>query len=209
VDPIAKPLVILVDDDAALRDSLRWLLESAGHCVADYSSAEDFLAACDPGQRGCLVLDIRMPGMSGLELQDELSRRGWHMPIIFITGHGDVPTAVSAVKKGALEFLEKPFNDEALLGLVSQALERDARAQAETDGQREFEARLATLTQREREVLELIVSGKRNREIAEGLQVSIKTVEAHRAKVMQKTGVSSLAELVQLVHNLALTRGKP
>ncbi len=201
VDSALQPLVNLVDDDAALRDSLRWLLESAGHRVADYASAEGFLDAFDPVQRGCLVLDIRMPGMSGLELQDELGRRGSRLPIIFITGHGDVPTAVTAVKKGAFEFVEKPFNDQEFLRLIERAVERDANVRAETDGQRAFQERLAGLTQREREVMDLIVAGRRNREIAEALQVSIKTVEAHRAKVMQKTGVASLAELVQLIHS--------
>ncbi len=200
MDSTAQPLVNLVDDDPALRDSLRWLLESAGHRVADFASAEGFLSAFDPAQRGCLVLDIRMPGMSGLELQDELGRRGSRLPIIFITGHGDVPTAVSAVKKGAFEFVEKPFNDQQFLGLVERAIARDAEFRRQSHGQRLFQERLATLTQREREVLDLIVAGRRNREIAETLQVSIKTVEAHRAKVMQKTGASSLAELVQAIH---------
>jgi FixJ family two-component response regulator len=206
VDEPDKPLVYLVDDDAALRDSLRWLLEAAGHGVVSHACAEDFLDSYDPAQPGCLVLDIRMPGMSGLELQDELARRGYPIPIIFITGHGDVPTAVSAVKKGAIQFLEKPFNDQVLLGFIDNAFAADARARAEADGQRSFEERLARLTQREREVLDDIVSGLRNREIAEKLGVSIKTVEAHRAKVMQKTGAASLAELVQLVHTLAAVR---
>jgi FixJ family two-component response regulator len=206
VDESDKPLVHLVDDDAALRDSLQWLLESAGYRVASHASAEDFLAAYDPAQPGCLVLDIRMPGMSGLELQDELARKDCPIPIIFITGHGDVPTAVSAMKKGAIQFLEKPFNDQVFLGLVDNAIADDARARAEADGQRSFEERLARLTQREREVMDDIVAGLRNREIAEKLGVSIKTVEAHRAKVMQKTGAASLAELVQLVHSSAAAR---
>jgi len=208
VDQTARPLVNLVDDDEALRDSLRWLLESAGHRVADFATADAFLEAFDPEQRGCLVLDIRMPGMSGLELQEELVRRGSRIPIIFITGHGDVPTAVSAVKKGAFEFLEKPFNDRAFLALIENALAFDEQLHADADDQRSFEARLSTLTQREREVMELIVAGKRNREIAEELRVSIKTVEAHRAKVMHKTSASSLAELVQLVHASAAVRSK-
>ena len=207
MDDLPKPVVTLVDDDAALRDSLQWLLESAGHVVRGYACSEDFLAAYDPEQPGCLVLDIRMPGMSGLELQDELLRLGHWIPIIFITGHGDVPTAVSAVKKGAIEFLEKPFNDQKLLALVDSALAFDGRARAQAVGQRSFEARLASLTQREREVMDLFVAGRRNREIAELLQVSIKTVEAHRAKVMQKTGAATLAELLQLIHTTA-ARGK-
>jgi FixJ family two-component response regulator len=206
VDEPSKSVVNVVDDDEALRDSLHWLLESAGHVVAAHPSAEAFLAAYRPEQPGCLVLDIRMPGMSGLELQDELIRRGHAIPIIFITGHGDVPTAVSAVKKGAVEFLEKPFNDQALLGLVGNALAFDAQARAQADGLRSVETRLASLTQREREVMELVVAGRRNREIAEQLDVSIKTVEAHRAKIMQKMGADTLAELLQVIHSASSAR---
>ena len=194
-----KPVVHVVDDDEALRDSLRWLLESAGHSVADHATAESFLATYDPEQAGCLVLDIRMPGMSGLELQDELKRRGHAIPIIFITGHADVPMAVSAVKKGAIEFIEKPFNDHAFLALINNALALDIET-------RRAAARLLTLTQREREVMERVVAGKRNKDIAAELSVNIKTVEAHRAKLMQKMGVGSLAELVQLVSNAGAPR---
>src|SRR5512140_2560579 len=140
------PVVHVVDDDEALRDSLRWLLESAGHGVATYSTAESFLADFEPERPGCLVLDIRMPGMSGLELQDKLNRRGYTIPIIFVTGHGDVPMAVNAVKKGALEFIEKPFNDQAFLVLIKNALAVDAEM-------RRAAARLEALTQREREVM--------------------------------------------------------
>lgn len=204
----AQPIVNIVDDEEALRDSLQWLLESAGHAVSAHASAEDFLSAYRPEQPSCLVLDIRMPGMSGLELQDELIRLGHSIPIIFITGHGDVPTAVSAVKKGAVEFLEKPFSDQALLALVENALAFDAQARAAADGLRSVEARLAVLTQREREVMDLVVAGKRNREIAEQLHVSIKTVEAHRAKIMQKTGAGTLAELLQVVHAASSGRSK-
>jgi FixJ family two-component response regulator len=195
----AGPVVHVVDDDEALRDSLRWLLESAGHRVATYATAESFLATWEPEQAGCLVLDIRMPGMSGLELQDKLKRRGHTIPIIFVTGHGDVPMAVNAVKKGALEFIEKPFNDQAFLVLIKNALAFDAETRRAT-------ARLVTLTQREREVMELIVAGKRNQDIAAKLSINIKTVEAHRANVMRKTGVGSLAELVQLVHGAGAPR---
>ena len=186
------PLVHVVDDDAALRDSLRWLLESAGLRVATYASAESFLEAYAAAQGGCLLLDIRMPGMSGLELQDELKRRGYTIPIVFITGHGDVPMAVNAVKKGALEFIEKPYNAQALLVMVDHALDIDAEA-------RRVAAHLGRLTKREREVMELVIAGKRNQDIAAELSISIKTVEAHRAGMMWKMGVDSLAELVQLV----------
>jgi len=193
----AGPVVSIVDDDEALRDSLRWLLESSGYSVATYVTAESFLAAYDPDQAGCLVLDIRMPGMSGLELQDELMRRGHAIPVIFVTGHGDVPTAVRAMKKGAVEFIEKPFNDQAFLALIDNVLAFDARARTEAARTLSLAARFAKLTAREREVMECIIAGKRNKEMADELCVSIKTIEAHRAKVMQKTGAGSLAELVQ------------
>jgi FixJ family two-component response regulator len=196
---LTKPVVHVVDDDAALRDSLRWLLESAGRSVATYATAEAFLATYEPEQAGCLVLDVRMPGMSGLELQDRLKRRGYTIPIIFITGHGDVPMAVNAVKKGALEFIEKPFNDQAFLALIKKALAFDAETRRASE-------RLGTLTQREREVLELIVEGRRNQEIAAALSINIKTVEAHRASVMRKTRADSLAELVRLVHGVGAPR---
>jgi FixJ family two-component response regulator len=197
----ALPLVYVVDDDEALRDSLRWLLESAGHRVATRASAESFLATYDPKQAGCLVLDVRMPGMSGLELQDELKRRGHTIPIIFITGHGDVPMAVNTVKKGALDFIEKPYNDQALLVLIGNALAIDAETRRDA-------ARFETLTQREREVMERIVAGKRNQDIAAELSISIKTVEAHRAGVMWKMRVDSLPALVQLAQSAGAPRRK-
>ena len=190
----ALPAVYVVDDDAALRDSLRWLLESAGHRVATYASAKAFLAADAAEQGGCLLLDIRMPGMSVPELQDKLKRRCRAIPIVFITGYGDVPMAVNAVKKGAFDFIEKPFNDQALLVLIDNALAIDAKA-------RRAAARFETLTRRERKVMKRIVAGKRNQDIAAELTISIKTVEAHRAAVMQKTGVDSLAALVKLVQS--------
>ena len=196
-----RPLVYVVDDDEALRDSLRWLLESAGHRVATCAGAEAFLATYAAEQGGCLLLDIRMPGMSGLELQDELKRRGHAIPIVFITGHGDVPMAVNAVKKGAFEFIEKPFNAQALLVLIDRALDIDAEA-------RRAAARFGRLTKREREVMDCIVAGKRNQDIAAELSISIKTVEAHRAAVMWKMGVDSLAGLVKLVHSAGAPRRK-
>ena len=193
------PLVHVVDDDAALRDSLRWLLESAGHRVAIYASAGSFLAEEAAEQGGCLLLDVRMPGMSGLELQDELARRGHTIPIIFITGHGDVPMAVNAVKKGALDFIEKPFNDHALLALIDKALVIDADARRTAE-------RFERLTPREREVMERIVAGRRNQDIAAELSISIKTVEAHRAGVMRKMRVDSLAALVKFVQSAGAPR---
>jgi FixJ family two-component response regulator len=189
----------VVDDDEALRDSMTWMLEGNGYTVATYESAEAFLAVCRPDMAGCVVLDVRMPGMSGLELFEELGRRGCTLPVVFITGHGDVPMAVSALKKGAVDFIEKPFSEADMLRLIEQCLtlergNRDKRLQ-EADTVR----RLEHLTQREREVLGLIIVGKLNKQIADVLGISIKTVEVHRARVMEKMGVNSLAELVQHV----------
>jgi RNA polymerase sigma factor (sigma-70 family) len=194
-----EQIIYLVDDDEALRDSLAWLLESQGFKVAAFASAEDFLKAWRPEFNGCLLLDVRMPGMSGLELHERLRAQYSTLPIIFITGHGDVPTAVAALKKGAVDFIEKPFNDTELLRLVSQCLvtEQEHRARRRQDA--EVSRRLDQLTQREREVLDLIIAGKLNKQIADVLGISIKTVEVHRARVMEKMAAQSLAELVQNV----------
>ena len=192
--PLPATLVYVVDDDEAMRDSLRWLLESTGYRVSAYSSAEKFLSAYKPDVAACVVLDVRMPRLSGLELQQELNRRGENLPIIFITGHGDVPMAVNAVKSGAFHFLEKPFKDEQLLALIEQAATLLTRP-APTG--RCAAAKLATLTQREREVADLVVGGLKNKQIAEQLGISVKTVEAHRARAMEKMDVSSVAELVR------------
>lgn len=194
-----EQLVYIVDDDEALRDSLIWLLDSTGLKAQAFDSAEAFLAAYSPKMCGCLVLDIRMPGMSGLELHEKLNAMHSTLPIIFITGHGDVPMAVSALKKGAVDFIEKPFNDQEMVSLIRGALLEDLKNHEvrliEADAQRRIEA----LTPREREVLELIVAGRLNKQIADDLGISIKTVEVHRARVMEKMGVNSLAELVQHV----------
>ena len=192
----ASPLVYVVDDDEALRDSLRWLLESAGYRATTFADAERFLSAFEPGLASCLLLDVRMPGLTGLELQEELNRRGQTLPIIFITGHGDVPMAVKAVKSGAFHFLEKPFSDAQLLQLIDQAAVRGSMHDRQADRQCAA-AKLARLTQREQEVLALVVSGRKNKQIAEQLGISVKTVEAHRARAMEKMEVSSVAELVQ------------
>lgn len=192
-DPRADSrLVYIVDDDDAFRDSLRWLLESAGFRVEAHAGAESFLAAVRHGAGVCLVLDVRMPGISGPELQEELAKRALALPLIFVTGHGDVPMAVNAIKNGAFDFIEKPFHDEDLLALIERAAGAGSAGQAR-------EARLATLTEREREVLLCVTAGKRNKQIADELGISIKTVEAHRAKGMEKTGAASVAELVQLI----------
>ena len=198
-------IVHVVDDDEALRDSLAWMLEANGHGVVAHESGEAFLAACTPEMTGCVLLDVRMPGMSGLEVFEELGRRRCGLPVVFITGHGDVPMAVSALKQGAVDFVEKPFGEREMLRVVEQCL----RLERETRDRRLQEAdtarRLEQLTQREREVLELIIVGKLNKQIADVLGISIKTVEVHRARVMEKMGAHSLAELVQ--HVVALEPG--
>ncbi|MDD3355144.1 response regulator transcription factor [Zoogloea sp.] len=197
--PLPEQSIYVVDDDEPLRDSLVWLLESQGFQVASFASAEDFLKAWRPEFNGCLLLDVRMPGMSGLELHERLRALYSTLPIIFITGHGDVPMAVAALKKGAVDFIEKPFNDTELLKLVTQCLvtERESRVRRRQDA--EVARRLDQLTQREREVLDLIIAGKLNKQIADVLGISIKTVEVHRARVMEKMSAQSLAELVQQV----------
>lgn len=196
---LPEQTVHIVDDDEALRDSLIWLLESEGLKVATYPSAEAFLQAWSPQMSGCLVLDVRMPGMSGMELYERLNAQHSTLPVAFITGHGDVPMAVSALKKGAVDFIEKPFNDRDLLKLIEQCLTIDRAQRAQRTQEAEAARRLEQLTTREREVMDLIVAGRLNKQIADDLAISIKTVEVHRARVMEKMGVSSLAELVQWV----------
>jgi len=196
--PPPEPTVFVVDDDRAMRESLSWLLDSVGLRVRSYATAADFLAEHDPAQPGCLVLDVRMPGMSGLDLQAELARRGVELPTIVITGHAEVSMAVRAVKAGAIDFIEKPFSDQLLLDRVRQALEIDLEAREVRRRREHARRRLATLTAREREVLNLVVAGKANKEIASALGVSPKTVEVHRAHVMSKMCVDSLAELIRL-----------
>jgi FixJ family two-component response regulator len=189
----------VVDDDEAMRDSMTWLLEGEGHAVACYDSAACFLAARNDHMRGCLVLDVRMPEMSGLELHERLDALGSQLPIIFVTGHGDVPMAVSALQRGACDFIEKPFNNEELLSRIKRALELDCQLAARRQRNSAISHRLEQLTQREREVMHLVVAGKLNKQIADELDISMKTVEAHRARVMEKMGVRTLAELVKAV----------
>jgi len=191
--------VYIVDDDEAMRDSLVWLIESQGLAVTAYAAAEDFLAACGDALAGCIVLDVRMPGMSGLELYEKLNARRCTLPVIFITGHGDVPMAVSVLKKGAVDFIEKPFSDKELLRVIGDCLERERATHEQRRREGDAARRLAALTEREREVMELIVAGRLNKQIADRLNISIKTVEVHRARIMDKMGVRSVAELVQAV----------
>ena len=190
--------VFVVDDDQAMRNSLKWLIESVGLRVKTFDSADVFLAACYPGLAGCLLLDVRMPGMSGLELQAHLTRQEFRMPVIIITGHGDVGMAVQAMKAGAVDFIEKPFNDEALLGSIRNALDHDKEQRGTNALRADVAARLAELTPREHEVMTMVTDGKSNKEIAAALGVSTKTIEAHRARVMEKMRAGSLAELVRM-----------
>ncbi|MEF8730348.1 MAG: response regulator [Accumulibacter sp.] len=189
----------LVDDDEAIRDSLGWLLESRGVACDSYPSAEDFLAAWEPSLAGCLLLDIRMDGMSGPELFDILCERGSKLPVIFLTGHGDVPMAVSALKKGAFDFVEKPCNDNELVNRVIEALKLDENRRAAASGADSVNALASRLTTREQQVMELILAGKLNKVIADELQISMRTVEVHRANLFEKMGVRTAVELAQLL----------
>jgi FixJ family two-component response regulator len=199
-NPIKKEsTVFIVDDDDAMRESLTWLIESVGLKVETFASADEFLNSYYPGRPGCLLLDVRMPGMSGLELQGHLQKQQLTVPVIMITGHGDVPMAVRAMKAGAVDFIEKPFNDEQLLESIRNALSIDDTLRDEQAFKAGVASRLSQLTPRESEVMDMVTSGKSNKEIANTLGVSAKTVEAHRAKVMEKMEAGSLAELVRLV----------
>ncbi|HJS92309.1 MAG TPA: response regulator transcription factor [Steroidobacteraceae bacterium] len=195
----SPPTVFVVDDDESVRGSLRFLLRSAGLESRAFGSAQEFLASYDAAQPGCLVLDVRMPGMNGLELQQELNLRGAIIPVIFITGHGDIPMAVEAMQHGAHDFLQKPFRDEDLIERVRRALAKDAKARASLEEHKAIRGRLDSLTPREREVLALMARGKPNKIMAHELGVSQRTVEIHRARVMEKSGAASLAELVRMV----------
>lgn len=195
--------VFVVDDDDAVRDSLRLLLKSAGLQAEATASAPEFLETYDTSRPGCLVLDVRMPGMSGLEMQHELNLRGATLPVIFITGHGDIPMAVEAMQHGAFDFLQKPFRDQDLLDRVTRALARDSENRTRLRHTDSIRERLATLSPREREVLNLVTQGKANKMVAGDLGVSQRTVEIHRAHVMQKMEAASLAELVRMMMTVA------
>lgn len=191
--------VFVVDDDDAVRESLVFLMKSVGLKAEAFPSAQAFLDVYNEHRAGCLVLDIRMPGMSGLELQDKLKQMGSILPIIFITGHGDVPMAVKAIKAGAADFVQKPFRDQELIDRIREVLEEDAEVRAEKLQRNEILRRMDTLTEREREVMEQVVQGKANKVVAIDLNVSQRTVEIHRANVMEKMKARSLAQLVRLV----------
>ena len=199
-----KQIVFVVDDDASVLKGLRRLLAAAGLEVAGFESPQQFLERFDPGAPGCLVLDLAMPGLNGMELQQELAARGSTLPVVFLTGHGDVPTSVQAMKRGAADFLTKPVDEKDLLAAVRNAFEKGRAlrmAHAETA---EIGRRLATLTPREREVLQHIVAGKRNKQVAGELGTVEKTVKVHRARVMEKMQARSLAELVRLAERAGI-----
>lgn len=193
-----KGTIYVVDDDEAVRDSLQWLLEGKDYRVICFSSAEAFLARYDPREVACLISDIRMDGMTGLELQDRLMERKSPLPIVFITGHGDVPMAVDSMKKGAIDFIEKPFKEDALVALVERMLAGAREAFSSSIEAAGRDAMLGRLTTRERHVLERIVAGRLNKQIADDLGISIKTVEAHRANVMDKLQANTVADLLKI-----------
>ena len=194
-----RPTVFIVDDDAGVRDSLAMLLELKGFRARTFADAEGFLAEYRPERPGCLVLDLRMPGMNGLELQAHLARRGVPLPVIIVTAHGDVATTRSALKGGAVDFIEKPIDDEALVAAIAAALDRDARERERAQAAAGAAERFARLTEREREVLALVAEGRHNREIAVALGISPRTVEVYKARMMEKLQVRRVPDLVRLV----------
>ncbi len=199
------PTVFLVDDDQAVRDAIELLLETAALRTEAYPSAEAFLDNCDPHRPGCLILDIRMPGISGIQLQEALAARDITLPVIFLTGHGTVPMSATAFRRGAIDFMEKPFDENLLLERIHEAIRRDQANRDVLARRAHSEERLASLTPREREVMWLIVAGRSNKEIAARLDLSHRTIETHRGRIMEKTGSCSLAELIEL----ARTGGTP
>jgi RNA polymerase sigma factor (sigma-70 family) len=203
-----EPAVFIVDDDDSVRRALQRLCRSIGLTVELFGSARQFLDRYDLSRPGCLVLDVRMPGLSGLDLQDELNARGIAIPVVFITGHGDIPMSVRAMKAGAVDFISKPFNDQVLLDAIQHALAKDRKMRQEAAERGEILRRIERLTPREREVFALVVSGKLNKQIAHQLGTSEKTVKVHRARVMDKMQAESLADLVLLAQAVGLCKPK-
>jgi len=201
----ADQLVFVIDDDPSMRTAIRELIEAVGLSCQTFESGQEFLTTKLPDVPSCLVLDVRLPGLSGLNLQRELTERDIQIPIIFITGHGDIPMSVQAMKAGAVEFLTKPFRDQDLLDAIDQATERDRSARRQRTEMGELGERFETLTPRERDVMQLVVDGLLNKQIAAELSVSEKTVNVHRSQVMQKMQADSLAELVRMAEKLRLT----
>ena len=190
--------VFVVDDDTAVRQGLRFMLRAAGYSVEAFPSARSFLEDYDPRRGGCLLLDVQMPQMTGLELQQRLNVRGWRIPVIFITGHGTVPLAISAMKAGAFDFIEKPLREDALLESIERALHWNDRAYEERLERATLEVRAASLTPREREVFELVARGEPNKVIARNLGISFRTVELHRAHITEKLQARSLSDLIRM-----------
>lgn len=201
------PVIFIVDDDEAVRDALALHLELAGLTVRPCASAAQFLAAADPGQPGCAVIDIRMPGMDGLTLQQEMIRRGLTLPVIVITGHGDVPAAVRAFRAGAVDFLQKPFDEDLLIERVHEACERDRNERQAGVEAAEIRHRMTLLTPRESEVMELVAQGLPNKTIARQLDIGIRTVETHRSRVLEKMGARNASELARALTKLEQGRG--
>ena len=199
-----SPCVYIVDDDQQVRSALKLLMESVGLDVETYASAQEYLEQFDVNRPGCLIIDVRMPGISGLDLQARLAAEKIHPPIIIITGHGDVPMAVRAVQSGAIDFIEKPFNNQNMLDSVHQALELDSRQRGESSRLQEIEANFQTLTPREKQVLQLVIEGQRNKIIAAELNISQSTVEAHRSRVMEKMQAATLSDLMRMALSLKL-----
>jgi FixJ family two-component response regulator len=206
-DSPGEPTVYVIDDDSSTREVLAWLMKRNCLRCETFAEPRSFLASYRPGERGCVILDLHMPGMSGLELQRTLNEQGVHLPVIFLSGRADVPKAVEAVKGGAFDFVEKPFDYRRIVALVRECLQREERMQADHERRKVIAARFAQLTQREREVVERVIAGQLNRVIAEELGISIKTVEVHRAHIMEKLGVGSVAELVHATLELRTGTG--
>jgi FixJ family two-component response regulator len=200
-----KPIVFIIDDDASVRKGLSRLLRSADFAVETFATAELFLERGHYDGIGCIVLDVRMPGISGIDLHDELSKADYHMPVIFITGHGNIPMGVQAMKKGAVDFLTKPFDDEELLQAVREAIDKDTQARAEHAEVHEVRERIALLTARELDVFRYVITGMLNKQVACELGISEKTVKVHRGRVMEKLGVGSVADLVRLAEKAGIT----
>jgi two-component system, LuxR family, response regulator FixJ len=204
--PQAQPIVYVVDDNASFAKALGLAVQAQGYPVQTFASAQRFLDSVDPSRPGCLVLDVRMPGMSGLELQSEVAARGLPLVVVIMTGHGDVPIAVEAMRKGAFDFIEKPFRNDLLLQRIAQALEKLNLIQQSQAQVACFQQRLSGLTQRERQVMDLVAEGKLNKEIAFGLGIAEKTVKNHRASVMGKLQIDSVAELVRSLTTLQMSQ---
>ncbi len=206
--PPSTPIVSIVDDDAGVRHMIDRMVRSVGLQTRTYSSVQEFLDLHDPAQPGCLVLDVRMPGLSGLDLQDRLKAQNISIPIVFITGHGNIAMSVRAMKHGAVDFIEKPFDDQVLLDAIHVGLDRDAQARRESMARTEARQRLASLTPREQEVLALVVAGRLNKQIAAELGTIEQTIKLHRSRLMKKMGADSLPKLV-LIAQLAGVSAKP